>query len=69
VISTVGSFILAIGLLLMIINLIRGRKGEKAGRNPWGGKTLDWQTDSPPTLYNFDETPTVTEGPYIYNKE
>ena len=68
-ISTIGSFILAIGLIMMIVNLIRGgRNGEKASKNPWGGKTLDWQTESPPSLYNFDEEPEVTEGPYIYNK-
>jgi cytochrome c oxidase subunit I len=69
VISTIGSFILFAGLLMIIVNLIRGgMKGEKVGRNPWGGKTLEWQAGSPPSLYNFDETPEVTEGPYVYNK-
>ncbi len=67
VISTVGSWILVTGLILMIVNLIQGyRKGEKSSRNPWNGLTLEWQTDSPPTLENFDEIPTVTEAPYEY---
>ncbi len=66
-ISTVGSWITVLGLVYMIIVLIQGmRKGEKAERNPWHGLTLDWQTDSPPTLENFEEIPTVTEGPYEY---
>jgi cytochrome c oxidase subunit 1 len=66
-ISTVGSWILAVGLFLMIINLINGRKGPKASSNPWGSVTLDWtHTQSPPTLYNFDKTPEVERGPYDY---
>lgn len=66
-ISTYGSWILAVGLVLMIINLINGRKGPKASTNPWGSVTLDWtHTQSPPTLYNFEETPEVERGPYDY---
>ncbi len=66
-ISTVGSWVLAIGLILMIVNLIGGRKGKKVGNNPWGSVTLDWtHTQSPPTLYNFDHTPEVKRGPYDY---
>lgn len=66
-ISTVGSWILAVGLVLMIVNLINGRKGPKASTNPWGSVTLDWtHTQSPPTLYNFEETPVVERGPYDY---
>jgi cytochrome c oxidase subunit 1 len=66
-ISTVGSWVLAIGLIIMIVNLIRGRKGPKASTNPWGAVTLDWtNTHSPPSLYNFDETPIVERGPYDY---
>ncbi|NCA84072.1 MAG: cytochrome c oxidase subunit I [Clostridia bacterium] len=66
-ISTIGSWVLAIGLIIMIVNLIRGRKGPKASTNPWGSVTLDWtHTQSPPSLYNFDETPQVERGPYDY---
>jgi cytochrome c oxidase subunit I len=66
VISTVGSWILISGLILMIINLINsGRKGEKASKDPWGGTTLEWQAASPPSLHNFEQEPVVPEGgPY-----
>jgi len=65
--STIGSWVVVTGLLLMIVNLIIGaRKGAKAERNPWNGLTLDWQTDTPPSLENFEEIPVVTEGPYEY---
>ncbi len=66
-ISTWGSWVMALGLLIVIVNLINGRKGPKASTNPWGSVTLDWtHTHSPPSLYNFDEIPTVTRGPYDY---
>jgi cytochrome c oxidase subunit 1 len=70
VVSTVGSWILISGILLMIINLIIShKKGAAAPKNPWGGTTLEWQTASPPSLHNFDEMPVVPDGnPYDHNK-
>jgi cytochrome c oxidase subunit 1 len=63
--STVGSWIVAVGVLLMVINLIRSaRKGEHAPPNPWDGRTLEWTVPSPPPHENFDEIPTVTRGAY-----
>jgi cytochrome c oxidase subunit 1 len=68
IISTVGSWILAVGLIIMFGNLIRSIfKGEKAPMNPWGGKTLEWQIPSPPPEENFEEIPVITHGPYKYD--
>jgi len=53
-ISTIGSWIVAVALIIIFYNLIRGLlKGEKAPDNPWGGKTLEWQISSPPPEENF----------------
>ena len=70
VVSTVGSWILVTGIIIMIVNLIQSaRKGETAAKNPWGGTTLEWQTASPPSLHNFDEEPVVSaNGPYDHSK-
>ncbi len=69
-ISTVGVVILATGLFMALINLLVSLKtGVAAGKNPWGAKTLEWQADSPPVLYNFTEIPVVTEGPYAFETE
>ena len=65
ILSTVGSWILATGLVIYVAHLIRSaRHGEPAGPNPWGGTTLEWQISSPPPPENFDELPEVTTGPY-----
>jgi cytochrome c oxidase subunit 1 len=69
IVSTVGSWILLTGFIMMIANLIKGaRMGPIASKNPWKGLTLEWQTDSPPTLENFEVIPTVDEIPYEYYK-
>jgi cytochrome c oxidase subunit 1 len=66
-ISTVGSWLIATGFLIALVAVIHGiLKGEKAGDNPWGAKTLEWQTSSPPPHENFINTPTVNAGPYDY---
>lgn len=67
VVSTIGSWILAFGIFMMLINLIRGiTSGEKAGDNPWGASTLEWTVPSPPPLLNFLEPPHVTHGAYDF---
>lgn len=69
-ISTIGSWILIIGLIIMFTNLIRSfRKGEAVTeQNIWGGETLEWQVPTPPPLENFEHIPTITEGPYEYKQ-
>ena len=70
VISTMGSWFLAIGLIIIFANLIRSIfKGEKAPANPWGGKTLEWTIPAPPSHENFREMPVITRGPYPYEEE
>ena len=59
-ISTVGAFVLGLGILLTFINWFRSRKrGEVAGDDPFEGETLEWATSSPPPHYNFVTVPTV----------
>ncbi|MBI5542028.1 MAG: cytochrome c oxidase subunit I [Bacteroidia bacterium] len=67
VFSFFGAIVLAIGVIIMLFNLFKSaRKGEIAGPNPWGGKTLEWTIASPPTVENFEEIPVITQGPYEY---
>jgi cytochrome c oxidase subunit 1 len=59
-ISTVGSFILGLGVLVTIINVARSVKvGVVAGPDPWKANTLEWFTPSPPPANNFDVIPQV----------
>jgi cytochrome c oxidase subunit 1 len=66
-ISTIGSWILIAGLIWIFFNLLQAlRKGERAGDNPWGGATLEWQIPSPPPRENFEKIPAVGKGPYEF---
>jgi cytochrome c oxidase subunit I len=59
-VSTVGSFILALGILVTVYNVVRSRKrGAIAGPDPWKGNTLEWFTTSPPPVVNFEAVPRV----------
>ena len=59
-ITTIGSYIFAIGVLLFLINVWKSyRKGPLAGDNPWDAPSLEWATTSPPPPYNFVVIPTV----------
>jgi cytochrome c oxidase subunit I+III len=59
-ISTIGSYILSLGILVTIINFIWSHShGQEAGPDPWQGESLEWATESPPEPYNFRVIPTV----------
>jgi len=59
-ISTVGAFILAAGVIITILNVLWSlRRGPAAGPDPWKANTLEWFTPSPPPPHNFDVIPRV----------
>jgi cytochrome c oxidase subunit I len=69
IISSLGAILMISGVLIIIVNLVRSARYGKitTEKNPWGGKTLEWQTDTPPTLENWEDVPEVKERPYDYN--
>ncbi|HEX7504054.1 MAG TPA: cbb3-type cytochrome c oxidase subunit I, partial [Syntrophales bacterium] len=70
VVSTMGSWFLALGLIIIFGNLLYGIfRGPKAPADPWGGKTLEWTIPSPPPSENFKEIPVITRGAYHYDDE
>jgi hypothetical protein len=59
-ITSIGAFVLAIGVLLFFVNVLRSlRSGAVAGNNPWDAPTLEWAVSSPPPPYNFSVIPTL----------
>ncbi len=59
-ITSIGSFVFAIGVLLFFANVLRSLKlGAPAVANPWDAPTLEWAVPSPPPPYNFAVIPTV----------
>ncbi|HZS87515.1 MAG TPA: cytochrome c oxidase subunit I [Chloroflexota bacterium] len=65
---SIASFVLAASFLIFIYNAITSlRSGPKAPPNPWGARTLDWSTESPPAPHgNFYTQPYVTTHPYDF---
>ncbi|MDX2150961.1 MAG: cytochrome c oxidase subunit I [Bryobacteraceae bacterium] len=66
--STVGSWILGLGLFIAAINLFASFRGKmNAPANPWGAATLEWtDAGSPPITHNFHHQPVPEHGPYDY---
>jgi heme/copper-type cytochrome/quinol oxidase subunit 1 len=59
-ISSIGSLILALGIVLTVINAaVSYSRGRLAGADPWKANTLEWFTSSPPPVNNFDVIPRV----------
>jgi cytochrome c oxidase subunit I len=60
--STIGSGIMALGLLVFVVNVVQTqflRMGKRVGNDPWLADTLEWYATSPPPPHNFDGVPYV----------
>nr|WP_231924138.1 cytochrome o ubiquinol oxidase subunit I [Gallibacterium genomosp. 1] len=73
-VAALGAVIIALGIACQFIQLgvsIRDRnKNRDTTGDPWGGRTLEWETSSPPPFYNFAVTPRVEERDAFWdNKE
>jgi len=68
--ETLGAYLLAVGLLMVVWNLVVSRRrGAPAGDDPFGGDTLEWSVSSPPPSYNFPTIPKVTSPYPMWDRE
>lgn len=59
-ISTIGSWIMGVGMTLILIGVIHGLvRGKRVGNDPWDARTLEWSIPSPPPYYDFAVQPVV----------
>ncbi len=65
--STIGAFVLGIGIVLSFGVLIYAALyGRKVTGNPFGAASLEWQSSSPPSFHNFDHKPIIND-PYDFD--
>jgi cytochrome c oxidase subunit 1 len=64
---SLAAFGLGASFFIFIGNLLWAWfRGPVAEANPWGARTLEWQTTSPPPVENFETPPVVHGHPYDY---
>lgn len=67
VVLTVCAFLIALGVLVFFINLIRSaRSGEPAPGNLWNSRSPEWQVASPMPMHNYAVPFRVVGEPYDY---
>lgn len=58
-----GAVLVACGVLCQVIQVIVSIRDREQNRDltgdPWGGRTLEWSTSSPPPFYNFAVVPEI----------
>jgi cytochrome o ubiquinol oxidase subunit 1 len=62
IVAAIGAGIIALGVIFQAVQIIvsiRNRRQNKAGDDPWSGRTLEWSVGSPAPLYNFARIPEV----------
>ncbi|HKK97826.1 MAG TPA: cbb3-type cytochrome c oxidase subunit I, partial [Marivita sp.] len=58
--STLGSYILAAGVVLFVFDFFRHlKRGKPAGRDPWGAGTMEWLYPTVPIGFNYHAIPPV----------
>ncbi|MCS6479022.1 cytochrome o ubiquinol oxidase subunit I [Burkholderia thailandensis] len=76
IVAAFGAVLIAIGIACQLLQLVVSLRDRKLPGNrdltgdPWGGRTLEWATSSPPPAYNFATIPTVHAlDEFAYRKE
>jgi len=70
-IASVGALLIGFGIVCFIVQILvswlhREELRDVTG-DPWGGRTLEWSTSSPPPDYNFAFTPIVYDNDAWYD--
>jgi len=69
-VSTIGAYILFVGMLIFVYNVWRSRRnGTRVGNNPWDAPTVEWSTPSPPPPYNYAKIPQITSRYPMWTRE
>jgi cytochrome c oxidase subunit I+III len=67
--SSIGAFLFAGGVLLSLFNFFRSlRAGRPAGDNPWDADSLEWANSSPPPNAQFPRIPVVRDRHPLWDK-
>ncbi len=65
IVAAFGAFLIALGiasfLIQLVVSFLRREELRDVTGDPYGGRTLEWSTSSPPPAYNFAFTPVVHE--------
>ena len=65
VVAAIGAAIIFCGILLqlaqVVVSLAQRERARDLTGDPWGGRTLEWATSSPPPAYNFARVPVVRD--------
>jgi cytochrome c oxidase subunit I+III len=68
--STVGAFVFASGVLLFLIDVVSHfRRGAKVARNPWNAGTLDWMMEIPPEDWGARSVPIIATRYPLWQQE
>ncbi|MFM4962190.1 cytochrome o ubiquinol oxidase subunit I [Aeromonas bivalvium] len=63
VVAAVGAGLIALGVLCQLVQVVVSIRDREKNRDltgdPWGGRTLEWATSSPPPFYNFAIEPKI----------
>ncbi len=66
IIAAIGALLIACGIgsqiMMFVVSIRRREELRDLTGDPWGGRTLEWSTSSPPPDYNFAFTPVVHDS-------
>lgn len=69
-ISTIGAYILGLGFMIFLFDLLRSRKNQPyAQRNPWNAGTLEWSMKIPDRQWGIRSVPQISTRYPLWEQE